>query len=164
MGVTSLERHTRPDCNARYDVRIKLVETWLFVCLTWRGDVGRLFVMVLHVVLTPWNPGRWLVESELIQHVFEILDSDWLCDEVTSNTTNSYGWNWQEAILIFCSKCRTWSRSTNSCLPVLNGAQNPLYCLIELKLDDSKFCFPNNPFCFLFWFLSICFLFNGFLR
>ena len=52
-GVTSLGRHTRPDCNTRYDVRIKLVETWLFVCLTWRGNVGRLFVMVLHVVLTP---------------------------------------------------------------------------------------------------------------
>ena len=29
-----------------------------------------------------------MVESELIQHVFEILDSDWLCDEVTSNTTS----------------------------------------------------------------------------
>ena len=28
-----------------------------------------------------------MVESELLQHVFEILDSDWLCDEVTSNTT-----------------------------------------------------------------------------
>ena len=53
MGVTSIGGHTRPDCNARYDVRIKLVETWLFVCLTWRGNVGRLFVMVLHVVLTP---------------------------------------------------------------------------------------------------------------
>ena len=90
MGVTSIGGHTRPDCNARYDVRIKLVETWLFVCLTWRGNVGRLFMMVLHVVLTPWNPGRWLVESELIQHVFEILDSDWLCDEVTSITTYMY--------------------------------------------------------------------------
>ena len=53
MDVTSIGGHTRPDCNARYDVRIKLVEKWLFVCLTWRGNVGRLFVMVLHVVLTP---------------------------------------------------------------------------------------------------------------
>ena len=30
-----------------------------------------------------------MVESELIQHVFEILDSDWLCDEVTSITTEA---------------------------------------------------------------------------
>ena len=54
MGVTSIGGHTRPDCNARYNVRIKIVETWLFVCLTWCGNVGRLFAMVLHVVLTPW--------------------------------------------------------------------------------------------------------------
>ena len=53
MGVTSIGGHTHPDCNAKYDVRIKLVETWLFVCLTWQGNFGRLFVMVLHVILTP---------------------------------------------------------------------------------------------------------------
>ena len=54
------------DCNARYDVRIKLVETWLLVCLTWRGNVGRLFVMVLHIVLTQsrvWNTRFWLAEG-----------------------------------------------------------------------------------------------------
>ena len=46
-------------------------------------------MMVLHVVLTPMT--SWtLVESELIQHVFEILDSDWLCDEVTSITTLAF--------------------------------------------------------------------------
>ena len=31
MGVTSIGGHTRPNCNARYDVRIKLVEMGLFV-------------------------------------------------------------------------------------------------------------------------------------
>ena len=68
MGVTSIGGHTRPDCNARYDVRIKLVETWLFVCLTWRGNVGRLFVTVLHVVLTPKK--AWtLSDRELINWV-----------------------------------------------------------------------------------------------
>ena len=90
MGVTSIGGHTRPDCNARYDVRIKLVETWLFVCLTWRGNVGRLFVMVLHVVLTPmkswtligrewinsarvWNTRFWLAVWWSNQYYYSLL-------------------------------------------------------------------------------------------
>ena len=68
MGVTSIGGHTRPDCNARYDVRIKSVEMWLFVYLTWQGNIGRLFVMVLHVVLTPMK--SWtLIGRELINSV-----------------------------------------------------------------------------------------------
>ena len=56
-GVTSLGGHTRPDCNARYDVRIKLVETWFFVSYM-TGECWETF-----------RDGRirWLVESELIQ-------------------------------------------------------------------------------------------------
>ena len=77
MGVTSIGGHTRPGCNARYDVRIKLVETWLFVCLTWRGNVGRLFVMALHVVLTPMK--SWtLIGREWINSVTCLNTRFWL--------------------------------------------------------------------------------------
>ena len=40
MDVTSIGGHTRPDCNARYDVRIKLVETGLSCVLHDGGMLG----------------------------------------------------------------------------------------------------------------------------
>ena len=86
--MTSLGGHTRPDCNARYDVRIKLVETWLFVCLTWRGNVGRLFVMVLHVVLTPMK--SWtLIGREWINSVTCLNTRFWL---VVPPSSDYYYW------------------------------------------------------------------------